>query len=742
MTTFPDLTGYSSSSPSVSVSGTTSTVTVNSAFNGAGLGGSPFNSVYGVPVTVSSSSNLAYPFTANVTNGHTFQDADTGIDVLAGGQVTFRMPSAGTGMWCFELGRSLAGQSFCSGPAGYHFDYWSYPCAPARQADSPCGTNQDKCNNSMINGAWNSADQPTMGSALSFTYARSGALMARVGAKGQSNQQANEQPNAPVNEYFSAFDNAAACPTAILTSAFTVSGASNTYTMVSSGRLYLAIFRWNFFPNLANGSVNVLIDYTSPLQVALSSSQLNGSTAGSSQHPVVVTATQSSSSQGVFPTTATLTTAAPGTVTATGYLPVLNITGLTLNPATSNAGSPVNSSTYTYYGTTNQVSFGQAAGENQSTSLPWLSAYLPPAVALSNTFSTTSSTVGVDMQQLLTVCSSAAQQQCSNGFIFPASQSNMLLDPYLQQYYPPCNNDYDCDYDTGINVIEGGSITLTSPASDQWCYPNYWSSQTASCSNAAGNASIVWNGCSGSFTQLQSNGAYYGVWPNATSDNSGCNSDSDMQAPIGAVAFRIGIDSTGMRHGGFLDVSYHSSDYYYAFPNAASGGMLTNTFTAAVSGRLYLAFQGPGLSPSSFSSPPYSGGVHVSASYTPPPNLMFGLTWSPNPNNVQQPYLFTPPSTPTDTGSLASGRYLAIPDTISSPVSVTFWVYQQVFTGAVTTGSGSGTVAVSSSSSTGGSTTGSTAGSTGGSANAATAAVVSVHCHVVALVAIVALLLA
>ena len=97
-TTFADFSGYSApGSPSVSSSASTSTVNINSAFNGAGAGGSPFNSVYNVPVTVSSSSNLAYPFTGQLTNQHTFNDADTGIDVLAGGQVTFHMPSGGTG---------------------------------------------------------------------------------------------------------------------------------------------------------------------------------------------------------------------------------------------------------------------------------------------------------------------------------------------------------------------------------------------------------------------------------------------------------------------------------------------------------------------------------------------------------------------------------------------------------------------------------------------------------------------
>ena len=206
-TTFPSLSGLPSNSPSVSTASTTSTVNVNSAFNGAGTGGSPFNSVYGVSATVSSASNLAYPFTSQVTNQHPIKDFDTGIDVLAGGQVTFRMPTTGTGTWCFELGRSLAGQSFCSGPAGYFFDYWNYPCAPARQQDAPCpyvvSGSQSKCNNSMINGAWISTDRPNQGSALSFTYARSGALMARVGQQGQTNQIANENPNDPFDEYFS-----------------------------------------------------------------------------------------------------------------------------------------------------------------------------------------------------------------------------------------------------------------------------------------------------------------------------------------------------------------------------------------------------------------------------------------------------------------------------------------------------------------------------------------------------------
>ena len=497
-----------------------------------------------------------------------------------------------------------------------------------------------------------------------------------------------------------AFDNAANCPTAVITSPYATSGASNTYTLINSGRLYLAIFRWNFFPGYANGSVNVLIDYVSPMQVAVSSSNITGTNPGSAQHPVVVTATQSSSTQGTFPTTVTIGAGSPGTVTTTGYLPVLNLTGLTLNPASANAGSFVNSTAYTWYGPTNQVSYGQAAGQNQTTGQPWLSAYLPPAVALSNTFSSSTSTVGVDMSQLLTQCSSTTTQGCSLGFLFPATVVDMVLDPYLQQYYPPCSNDYDCDYDSGINIIEGGTLTLTSRASDQWCFPNAEGSYTPLCSNAAGNSATIWDGCSnGGVNGLVSNGTINGIWPNTNGyDNSGCNSDSDMQAPIGAVAFRIAVDTTSMKNAGYLNVEYHSYDYYYAFPNAASNGLLSYTFTAPNSGRLYLAFQGPQTSNSTSNninfgaSPPYSGFVRVTAVYTPPPNLMLGLTWSPNPNNVVQPYLFAPPSSPTATSGLVSNRYLPIPDTVTSTVTATFWVYQQVFNG---TASGSGSNAAS-----------------------------------------------
>ena len=181
----------------------------------------------------------------------------------------------------------------------------------------------------MINGAWNSSDTPTgttptnqRGSALSFTYARSGALMARVGAAGQSNQQNNENPNDPIGEYWSAFDHVDLCPTPVLTPMMATTGYSNTYTSVSSGRLYLAIFRWNFYPQYANGSVSVLIDYTSPLQVAVSSSSITGTTAGSAAHPAVIQQTLTSP----LPASATLNTASAGTVTVNGWLPVINLT--------------------------------------------------------------------------------------------------------------------------------------------------------------------------------------------------------------------------------------------------------------------------------------------------------------------------------------------------------------------------------------------------------------------------------
>ena len=67
----------------------------------------PFNSVYNVNVTVDAVANLAFPFTGN---SGTYQDVDTGIDVVAGGKVTFFIPPGYTGgNWCFELGRAGAG---------------------------------------------------------------------------------------------------------------------------------------------------------------------------------------------------------------------------------------------------------------------------------------------------------------------------------------------------------------------------------------------------------------------------------------------------------------------------------------------------------------------------------------------------------------------------------------------------------------------------------------------------------
>ena len=556
----------------------------------------------------------------------------------------------------------------------------------ARSQDAPCAAQfpgTSKCQNSMINGAWNSTDTPVgiaapttqRGSALSFTYARSGALMARVGASGQSNQQANENPNDPIGEYFSAFDHADLCPQAVITAQSAVTGATNTYTSVMSGRLYLAIWRWNFFPQYANGSVTVIIDYMSPLQLAVSSSTINGSTAGSTSHPIVV---QQAVNTGL-PSTVTLNTASPGSITLSGYLPVVN-----LSLSTSTAW--VNASGYTVQGGMNQVVWGNASAQNGGYPAPWLSWALPPSAALVS-IPNGNGALGVDLVQMV-----SGQQF---GFIFPATSTAMPLNPWWQQYYPPASNDYDNDYDTFINVIEGGIITLTAPSTDQWCGPTDWSaSSQVLCVNGQGatQLSLPWNGCSGQFRSIYSNASQFGWTPNGNGyDNSGCNSDSDMQAPVNAVAFRIGQDSTSMQNAGYLNTEIHSNDYYYAFPNSASNGILSYTFTAAQSGRLYLARAGPGGG----SASAWNGTIHVTAQYTPPLNIVFGLTWSPSPNAVSQPYLFSAPTSNSSAAlaaaGLVSGRYLQIPDTFSGQtVTATFWVYQAVFSGTSSPGNGVG----------------------------------------------------
>ena len=261
----------------------------------------------------------------------------------------------------------------------------------------------------MINGAWNSSDAPRgsgaptiqRGSALGFTYARSGALMARVGAHGQSNQQANENPNNPVGEYFSAFDHVDLCP-AVVTPQSATTGLSNTYTSVSSGRLYLAIWRWSFYPQLANGTVTVLIDYTSPLQVAASSSSISGTAAGSVAHPVVLQQSLNSP----LAASVSLNTSSAGTVTLLGYLPVVN-----LSMSTAVSGW-VNASGYTVQGALNQVSWGNASAQNGGYSDPWLSWSLPPSAALV-TIPGGNGAVGVDLGQMVRL-HGAAPRCCSS----------------------------------------------------------------------------------------------------------------------------------------------------------------------------------------------------------------------------------------------------------------------------------------------------------------------------------------
>ena len=536
----------------------------------------------------------------------------------------------------------------------------------------------------MINGAWVSVDQPTRGSSLSFTYARSGALMARIGAHGQSSQALNNNPNSPINDYFSALDfvstSLSQCSSTVITPAMAQTGILNSYTTVQSGRLYLAQFRWNFFPQLANGSITILVDYTSPLQLAVSSSAIQGTAAGALQHPVVLTQSVGSS----IPTSVQLATQNLSSVSVSGLLPVVNITGLQLNPSISSVSPYQNASEFTFSGRVNQVSQGGAVAQNGAPG-PWLSAYQQPAVRLTNQFTASLGQVGIDMSPLLS----------SNqfGFLFPASRSSMPLNPYLQQYYPPCSPDYDCEYDSGINVMEGGTITFTVPTSDTWCFPMDWSNAPSVCSNAQGATQLpyLWNGCSGQYQGIFSTAALFG-WndTNSAYDNSGCNSDSILMAPVGAAVFRIGVDTTGMRHAGYIPVESHSFDYYQIAPASAQtvGGVFVYSFTAPNTGRLYLAYQGPGGNQLLF-----NGTIHVSATYQPPAGLVLGATWSPSPLAVQQPYLFPAPTQNTPAALQAAGllpasnpTVLPLPDSFASvtALQVTFWVYQEIFTSPVT----------------------------------------------------------
>jgi len=100
---------------------------------------SPINSVFWRNVTIDAHANLAYPFTGNAANGFqfTYQDVDTGIDVLPGGKIVAWIPTGTGKTWCFELGRGMSGTQYCAGAAGHFFDS-SY--------------------NTKVNGAWILAD--------------------------------------------------------------------------------------------------------------------------------------------------------------------------------------------------------------------------------------------------------------------------------------------------------------------------------------------------------------------------------------------------------------------------------------------------------------------------------------------------------------------------------------------------------------------------------------------------------
>ena len=246
----------------------------------------PFSSVFGVNITVDAVANLAFPFTGPTG---TYQDVDTGIDVVAGGTITFWIPLGYTGgSWCYELGREGAGFQYCSGPAGAWYS-GSDPTVPIYLY------------NSKINGAYVSTDPAVpqyveaaaanltvnnhavaepgnvpwnltqFGTNRGFTWTRSGSIVFRIGAKGAPGQNSalSYNFNEPTTDYDSAFDSTAENlhpnPTVNVTQGLV---GRNVVTPIS-GRLWLACWRWNLYGAQLNyGQTWTLINYTSPVQLS------------------------------------------------------------------------------------------------------------------------------------------------------------------------------------------------------------------------------------------------------------------------------------------------------------------------------------------------------------------------------------------------------------------------------------------------------------------------------------------
>ena len=641
---------------------------------------SPFQSIYGTMVTVDAVANLAFPFTGPTG---TYQDVDTKIDVLAGGIVTFYIPIGQTGgSWCYELGRAGAGNQYCSGPPGAWYS-GSDPTVP------------NYLYNAKINGAYVSTDpavpdwvevqnpalgnnthvgysQPSgqpfnltqYGTNRGFTWTRSGSIVFRIGSYGAAGSSSAYSYNFqdPTTDYDSAFDSTAENKHPNPTVNTTTGLVGRSIVTPISGRLFVACWRWNLWPSLNYGQVQTWINYTSPVQVAASWSpattglgQYNNSAIFPSQPlPSVITLPDTFSSS---------LSSSSVNASLRAFLPVDNITVANFAPGSASYVQLIQTSFSYHYPNVRAVPAvaGQASQPccwgGTSVNYNWNAGYTVQQYdGLFGTLVSYNNQLAWDMTHILDANSSSPFFPASG--TFPVNTLNNVWYPQSQL------GSYSADVDTGINVLEGGTITLTASI-QQWCFATYGNNASQLCSDARGVSSFGFYGTTQTF--LIGCDKFYWIFPNSTIynqslyDNSGCNSGSMAEPPNGALLVRVGSNNQG-----------HSPiDYATAFTDRTQTGTLTATYRVPATGRLYfaaaaswnpnvLSHSGPVVTQNTAYGNVYSGSQSVSVKYIPPAELSFGLTWSPATAPNSQPMVVNVPAS-LSTADLTTAGYTLVP---------------------------------------------------------------------------------
>ena len=675
-----------------------STTTVGVSSNVLSL--SPFQSIFAKNVTVDAVANLAFPFTGP-TGG--YQDVDTGIDVLAGGIVTFYIPLGYTGgYWCYELGRAGAGNQYCSGPPGAWYSgtdptvpaylynakingaYVSTdPAVPAYvdTANPALGFNSHSIyvynSSTLVNGTtpaqtlWN---QTQYGTNRGFTWTRSGSIVFRIGAYGASGSSSayNYNFNDPTTDYDSAFDSTAENKHPAPTVDPTVGLVGRSIVTPISGRLFVACWRWNLWPTLNYGQVWTLINYTSPVQVAASWTPAATTAFGGYANPALLTQQPIPSVVPLPDTFASNVATTAVNASLRAQLPVDNITISAFSPAAS-ASQPLIQSSFSYhYPNVRNVPATQFATTSPgccyggtSVNVNWSTSTLQQYDGMFGTLLSYNNSLAWDMTHILDANSTSP--------FFPAS-GTFLVNTIYNLWYPQSQlGSYVADVDTGINVLEGGTITLTAPI-QTWCMATYRYNATQLCSDARGATSFGYYGTTQNY--LIGCDIFYWIFRNSTVynqasyDNSGCNSGSMAEPPNGALLVRVGSNNQG-----------HSPiDYATAFTDRTQTGQLTATYRVPASGRLYFAaaamWNGNVLTANSATfqvtqngnaglGQPYSGQQQVSVVYTPPTELSFGFSWSPTSATYPGPMSARVPAS-LAVADLTSAGYTLVPASSSA----------------------------------------------------------------------------